>query len=182
MMLIWCFRGSFSFPVVQHVTWIYCRYERTVFVWVPDAEQTWKLLRFEREWSAVVAQWRRYVRCAFHMRLVRLDESLRVLSPCKTTAFLPQDLVSSICTRTRSSTETSNPRTSCCRISTERLTAALWFCTFFCLTVRLEEMISHVLVLLQLVHKIIDLGYAKDLDQGSLCTSFVGTLQYLVSP
>lgn len=35
--------------------------------------------------------------------------------------------------------------------------------------------------LLQLVHKIIDLGYAKDLDQGSLCTSFVGTLQYLVS-
>lgn len=28
-------------------------------------------------------------------------------------------------------------------------------------------------------HKIIDLGYAKDLDQGSLCTSFVGTLQYL---
>lgn len=35
-------------------------------------------------------------------------------------------------------------------------------------------------LLLQLVHKIIDLGYAKDLDQGSLCTSFVGTLQYLV--
>lgn len=34
---------------------------------------------------------------------------------------------------------------------------------------------------LQHVHKIIDLGYAKDLDQGSLCTSFVGTLQYLVS-
>ncbi|XP_028822883.1 inhibitor of nuclear factor kappa-B kinase subunit alpha-like isoform X2 [Denticeps clupeoides] len=32
----------------------------------------------------------------------------------------------------------------------------------------------------KLVHKIIDLGYAKDLDQGSLCTSFVGTLQYLV--
>lgn len=29
------------------------------------------------------------------------------------------------------------------------------------------------------VHKIIDLGYAKDMDQGSLCTSFVGTLQYL---
>lgn len=110
------------------------------------------------------------------------DWTLRVSSPCKTTAFLLQDLVSSICTRTRSSTETSNPRTSCCRISTGRLTATLWFCTFFCLTVRLEEMISHVLVLLQLVHKIIDLGYAKDLDQGSLCTSFVGTLQYLVSP
>lgn len=32
----------------------------------------------------------------------------------------------------------------------------------------------------QLIHKIIDLGYAKELDQGSLCTSFVGTLQYLV--
>uniref|UniRef100_H3DGJ8 Inhibitor of nuclear factor kappa-B kinase subunit alpha n=1 Tax=Tetraodon nigroviridis TaxID=99883 RepID=H3DGJ8_TETNG len=31
----------------------------------------------------------------------------------------------------------------------------------------------------KLVHKLIDLGYAKDLDQGSLCTSFVGTLQYL---
>ncbi|XP_010868508.1 inhibitor of nuclear factor kappa-B kinase subunit alpha [Esox lucius] len=31
----------------------------------------------------------------------------------------------------------------------------------------------------KLIHKIIDLGYAKDLDQGSLCTSFVGTLQYL---
>lgn len=34
--------------------------------------------------------------------------------------------------------------------------------------------------LFQLIHKIIDLGYAKELDQGSLCTSFVGTLQYLV--
>ncbi|XP_011601695.1 inhibitor of nuclear factor kappa-B kinase subunit alpha-like isoform X1 [Takifugu rubripes] len=31
----------------------------------------------------------------------------------------------------------------------------------------------------KLVHKLIDLGYAKDLDQGSLCTSFVGTIQYL---
>ncbi|KAK7930790.1 hypothetical protein WMY93_007185 [Mugilogobius chulae] len=31
----------------------------------------------------------------------------------------------------------------------------------------------------KVIHKIIDLGYAKDLDQGSLCTSFVGTLQYL---
>ncbi|XP_037541229.1 inhibitor of nuclear factor kappa-B kinase subunit alpha [Nematolebias whitei] len=31
----------------------------------------------------------------------------------------------------------------------------------------------------KIVHKVIDLGYAKDLDQGSLCTSFVGTLQYL---
>lgn len=41
--------------------------------------------------------------------------------------------------------------------------------------------ISHNVFLVQLVHKIIDLGYAKDLDQGSLCTSFVGTLQYLVS-
>lgn len=34
-------------------------------------------------------------------------------------------------------------------------------------------------VVFQLIHKIIDLGYAKELDQGSLCTSFVGTLQYL---
>jgi inhibitor of nuclear factor kappa-B kinase subunit alpha len=32
----------------------------------------------------------------------------------------------------------------------------------------------------KIMHKIIDLGYAKDVDQGSLCTSFVGTLQYLV--
>lgn len=31
----------------------------------------------------------------------------------------------------------------------------------------------------KIVHKLIDLGYAKDLDQGSVCTSFVGTLQYL---
>ncbi|XP_026550115.1 inhibitor of nuclear factor kappa-B kinase subunit alpha-like, partial [Notechis scutatus] len=31
----------------------------------------------------------------------------------------------------------------------------------------------------KVIYKIIDLGYAKDLDQGSLCTSFVGTLQYL---
>ncbi|RXM29944.1 Inhibitor of nuclear factor kappa-B kinase subunit beta [Acipenser ruthenus] len=31
----------------------------------------------------------------------------------------------------------------------------------------------------KLIHKIIDLGYAKELDQSSLCTSFVGTLQYL---
>ncbi|XP_013921312.1 PREDICTED: inhibitor of nuclear factor kappa-B kinase subunit alpha [Thamnophis sirtalis] len=31
----------------------------------------------------------------------------------------------------------------------------------------------------KIIYKIIDLGYAKDLDQGSLCTSFVGTLQYL---
>ena len=40
---------------------------------------------------------------------------------------------------------------------------------------------SHlILTVLQIMHKIIDLGYAKDVDQGSLCTSFVGTLQYLV--
>ena len=32
-----------------------------------------------------------------------------------------------------------------------------------------------------MIHKIIDLGYAKELDQSSMCTSFVGTLQYLVS-
>ncbi|XP_061406710.1 inhibitor of nuclear factor kappa-B kinase subunit beta isoform X1 [Lethenteron reissneri] len=31
----------------------------------------------------------------------------------------------------------------------------------------------------RVIYKIIDLGYAKELDQGSLCTSFVGTLQYL---
>ncbi|XP_070544860.1 inhibitor of nuclear factor kappa-B kinase subunit alpha-like [Ptychodera flava] len=29
------------------------------------------------------------------------------------------------------------------------------------------------------LYKVIDLGYAKELDEGSLCTSFVGTLQYL---
>ncbi|KAF0310077.1 Inhibitor of nuclear factor kappa-B kinase subunit beta [Amphibalanus amphitrite] len=39
-------------------------------------------------------------------------------------------------------------------------------------------------VVLQTVHgkplyKLIDLGYAKELDQSSVCTSFVGTLQYL---
>lgn len=31
----------------------------------------------------------------------------------------------------------------------------------------------------KIIHKIIDLGYAKVVDQGSLCTSFVGTLHYL---
>lgn len=31
----------------------------------------------------------------------------------------------------------------------------------------------------KVIYKLIDLGYAKELDQGSLCTSFVGTLQYL---
>ncbi|XP_062307719.1 inhibitor of nuclear factor kappa-B kinase subunit beta isoform X1 [Osmerus eperlanus] len=31
----------------------------------------------------------------------------------------------------------------------------------------------------RLINKIIDLGYAKELDQNSLCMSFVGTLQYL---
>lgn len=31
----------------------------------------------------------------------------------------------------------------------------------------------------RLIHKIIDLGYAKELDQSSICVSFVGTLQYL---
>ncbi|XP_076369210.1 inhibitor of nuclear factor kappa-B kinase subunit alpha-like [Tachypleus tridentatus] len=31
----------------------------------------------------------------------------------------------------------------------------------------------------KLQYKLIDLGYAKELDQGSICTSFVGTLQYL---
>ena len=35
--------------------------------------------------------------------------------------------------------------------------------------------------LFQIVYKLIDLGYAKELDHGSVCTSFVGTLQYLVS-
>ena len=38
-----------------------------------------------------------------------------------------------------------------------------------------------VCVVLQKVYKLIDLGYAKDLEQGSVCTSFVGTMQYLVS-
>ncbi|XP_021936902.1 inhibitor of nuclear factor kappa-B kinase subunit alpha-like isoform X2 [Zootermopsis nevadensis] len=31
----------------------------------------------------------------------------------------------------------------------------------------------------RIVYKLIDLGYAKELDQSSICTSFVGTLQYL---
>ena len=34
-------------------------------------------------------------------------------------------------------------------------------------------------ILLQIHYKLIDLGYAKELEQGSVCTSFVGTLQYL---
>lgn len=35
------------------------------------------------------------------------------------------------------------------------------------------------LFVFQTVYKLIDLGYAKELDQSSVCTSFVGTLQYL---
>ena len=35
------------------------------------------------------------------------------------------------------------------------------------------------LLLVQKLYKLIDLGYAKDLEQGSVCTSFVGTMQYL---
>ncbi|XP_062617884.1 inhibitor of nuclear factor kappa-B kinase subunit alpha-like isoform X2 [Saccostrea cucullata] len=31
----------------------------------------------------------------------------------------------------------------------------------------------------RVVYKVIDLGYAKELDQNSMCTSFVGTMQYL---
>lgn len=30
------------------------------------------------------------------------------------------------------------------------------------------------------MYKLIDLGYAKELDQASLATTFVGTLKYLV--
>jgi len=36
-----------------------------------------------------------------------------------------------------------------------------------------------VMCMFQIVYKLIDLGYAKELDQSSICTSFVGTLQYL---
>lgn len=47
------------------------------------------------------------------------------------------------------------------------------------------KVIDSVVIILcgmfQIVYKLIDLGYAKELDQGSVCTSFVGTLQYLVS-
>jgi len=40
---------------------------------------------------------------------------------------------------------------------------------------------SHNSPLLQVLYKIIDLGYAKELDNSSVCFSFVGTMQYLVS-
>jgi serine/threonine protein kinase len=36
-----------------------------------------------------------------------------------------------------------------------------------------------ITIIFQIVYKLIDLGYAKELDQSSICTSFVGTLQYL---
>ena len=36
------------------------------------------------------------------------------------------------------------------------------------------------ILFLQVVYKLIDLGYAKELDQGSLATTFVGTFKYLV--
>jgi len=38
-----------------------------------------------------------------------------------------------------------------------------------------------VVCAMQILYKLIDLGYAKDLTNDSICTSFVGTLQYLVS-
>jgi serine/threonine protein kinase len=38
---------------------------------------------------------------------------------------------------------------------------------------------SEDVFIFQIVYKLIDLGYAKELDQTSICTSFVGTLQYL---
>lgn len=44
-----------------------------------------------------------------------------------------------------------------------------------------KHIFLYIFCLFQIVYKVIDLGYAKDLDQGSVCTSFVGTLQYLVS-
>jgi len=39
----------------------------------------------------------------------------------------------------------------------------------------------YVICVLQILYKLIDLGYAKDLAHDSVCTSFVGTMQYLVS-
>uniref|UniRef100_G3VA36 Component of inhibitor of nuclear factor kappa B kinase complex n=1 Tax=Sarcophilus harrisii TaxID=9305 RepID=G3VA36_SARHA len=47
------------------------------------------------------------------------------------------------------------------------------------IAVDLKRVKSFLYLVILIIHKIIDLGYAKDLDQGSLCTSFVGTLQYL---
>ena len=43
--------------------------------------------------------------------------------------------------------------------------------------------IGHILFLyyFQIVYKLIDLGYAKNMEHGSVCHSFVGTMQYLVS-
>lgn len=41
--------------------------------------------------------------------------------------------------------------------------------------------IDSVASLFQTLYKIIDLGYAKELDINSICDSFVGTVQYLVS-
>jgi hypothetical protein len=36
-------------------------------------------------------------------------------------------------------------------------------------------------VLLQVVYKLTDFGYSKSYDQNSVCTSLVGTMQYVVS-
>ena len=38
----------------------------------------------------------------------------------------------------------------------------------------------HSFLFIQIIYKLIDLGYAKQLDQGSVATTFVGTLKYLV--
>lgn len=60
------------------------------------------------------------------------------------------------------------------------VTAQIWDCLVGWFLFSEFALLMNCLNCLQIVHKIIDLGYAKDLDQGSLCTSFVGTLQYLV--
>jgi serine/threonine protein kinase len=39
--------------------------------------------------------------------------------------------------------------------------------------------INRAFISLQNIYKLIDLGYAKELDQSSMAASFVGTLQYL---
>lgn len=59
-------------------------------MWLPDAEQTWKLLRFEREWSALITQRCWYVQCLilfFSVNPPHSDASSRCLSFSLTTVF-----------------------------------------------------------------------------------------------
>ena len=61
----------------------------------------------------------------------------------------------------------------------DRVTANL-LCFFFWVQWKdLRYFIICIMSLFQVVYKLTDFGYAKQYDQSSMCTSFVGTMQYV---